>query len=58
MKIVEWSEEDGCYIGSAPPLIGRCCHGDTEEEVYKQLAVIVDEWGEEMERDGLPLPEA
>ena len=27
LKVIEWSEEDGCYIGSAPPLIGRCCHG-------------------------------
>ena len=22
MKIVEWSDEDGCFVGSAPPLIG------------------------------------
>ena len=21
MKIVEWSGEDGCFVGSAPPLI-------------------------------------
>ena len=58
MKVVEWSEEDGCYIGSAPPLIGQCCHGDTEEDVYRQLAVIVDEWVEQLERDGKPLPDA
>lgn len=58
MKVVEWSEEDGCFIGSAPPLIGQCCHGDTEEDVYRQLAVIADEWVEDMERCGEPLPEA
>lgn len=58
MKVVEWSEEDRCFIGSAPPLIGPCCHGDTEEKVYRQLAVIVDEWIEQMERDRLPLPES
>ncbi|MEI6350762.1 MAG: toxin-antitoxin system HicB family antitoxin [Verrucomicrobiota bacterium] len=58
MKVVEWSEEDKCYIGSAPPLIGQCCHGDTEEDVYRQLAVIVDEWIEIHESDGTPLPDA
>ena len=26
-KIVEWSEEDGCYVGSAPGLIPGGCHG-------------------------------
>ena len=41
MKVVEWSEDDGCYVGSAPPLVGQCCHGDTEEDVYRQLSVIV-----------------
>jgi predicted RNase H-like HicB family nuclease len=30
LKVVEWSDEDACYIGSAPPLLGQCCHGDTE----------------------------
>jgi len=44
IKVVEWSEEDGCYIGSAPPLIGPCCHGKNEEDVYRQLRVIVQEW--------------
>lgn len=55
-EIVEWSDEDGCYIGSAPPLIGQCCHGDTEEDVYRQLAVIVDEWIEIYKKEGFKLP--
>jgi hypothetical protein len=21
-RLIEWSEEDGCYVGSAPPLVG------------------------------------
>jgi predicted HicB family RNase H-like nuclease len=40
-RLIEWSDEDNCFIGSAPPLIGQCCHGDTEEDVAKQLAIIV-----------------
>jgi predicted HicB family RNase H-like nuclease len=44
LRIVEWSHDDGCFVGSAPPLIGRCCHGATEASVLKQLKQIVDEW--------------
>lgn len=28
IKIVGWSDEDQCYIGSVPGWIGKCCHGD------------------------------
>ena len=44
LRIVEWSPEDGCFVGSAPPLIGRCCHGRTEASVLKTLKRIVEEW--------------
>lgn len=40
---VEWSEEDDCFVGSAPPLIGRCCHGDSKNAVRSQLSVIAYE---------------
>jgi predicted HicB family RNase H-like nuclease len=58
MKIVEWSDEDGCFVGSAPPLIGHCCHGKDEAKVYAQLCRIVEEWVEILETDGHELPEA
>ena len=57
MKIVEWSDEDGCFVGSAPPLIGPCCHGKDEAKVYAQLCRIVEEWVEILETDGHELPE-
>lgn len=56
LKIVEWSDEDHCYIGSAEPLIGQCCHGDDEVEVYRELCEIVDEIIALHEEDGTPLP--
>lgn len=56
LKIAEWSEEDGCYVGSAPPLIGPSCHGSNQIEVYKEICEIVEEWLEIMERDGIPVP--
>lgn len=57
MKIVEWSDEDGRFVGSAPPLIGPCCHGKDEAKVYAQLCRIVEEWIEILETDGQELPE-
>jgi predicted HicB family RNase H-like nuclease len=56
-KIVEWSDEDGCYVGSAPPLIGECCHGKDEAKVYAELCQIVAEWIEILETGGKALPE-
>ena len=56
LRVVEWSAEDGCFLGSAPPLIGRCCHGATEAGVLKQLKRIVDEWIRLADRDGVSLP--
>ncbi|MBC8346579.1 MAG: toxin-antitoxin system HicB family antitoxin [Candidatus Marinimicrobia bacterium] len=58
LKIVEWSEEDQCYVGSVPGWIGPCCHGDNEEKVYKELCQIVNEWVEIYKEDNQPLPTA
>ena len=57
-RVIEWSEEDGCFIGSAPPLVGQCCHGDTEAEVARQLAVIVEDLVEDMLDGKLPAPKS
>ena len=56
LKIVEWSEEDGCFIGSAIPLVGRCCHGADEAKVYRELCQIVEEWIAIHNEDKRPLP--
>ena len=56
LKLVEWSDADGCFVGSAPPIIGPCCHGRTETEVMAQLSTIVKEWVEIMLGEGHPLP--
>ena len=34
VKRVEWSDEDRCFVGSCPGVIGPCCHGDDEVAVY------------------------
>lgn len=56
IKIVEWSDADGCFVGQCPGVIGPCCHGDDEAKVYAELCGIVDEWIETLKQDGKPLP--
>ena len=36
LKVVEWSEEDGCYIGTCPGLMAAGVHGDDGIEVQEQ----------------------
>jgi predicted RNase H-like HicB family nuclease len=56
LKIVEWSEDDNCFVGQCPGIIGPCCHGDDEAQVYVELCQIVDEWIEIFKAEGKPLP--
>jgi predicted RNase H-like HicB family nuclease len=56
IKMVEWSDEDDCFIGQCPGVVGPCCHGDNEAGVYAELCEIVDECLEILKRDGRPLP--
>jgi predicted RNase H-like HicB family nuclease len=58
VKIVEWSDEDGVFVGQCPGIIGPCCHGDDEVEVYRELVEIVEEWLELAKQDGRALPRA
>lgn len=58
VKIVEWSEDDQCYVGSAPGLIYGGCHGNDGREVFAELCQIVEEVIETYKVDGKPLPPA
>ena len=55
-KIVEWSEEDQCYVGSAPGLIYAGCHGEDEKAVFEELCQVVEEAIELYREDGKALP--
>ncbi len=57
IKIVEWSGEDECFIGYCPGIIGPCCHGDNEVEVYRQLCEIVEELLAHAQKKNQPLPQ-
>ncbi len=56
LKIVEWSEEDSCYVGSIPGWIGKCCHGNDELKVFQELSKILNEWVDIYSKEGRPLP--
>ena len=56
VKIVEWSDEDQCYVGSSPGLIYGGCHGDDEKQVFDELCRIVEEAVSLYAQDGRPLP--
>ncbi len=57
-KIVEWPEEDHCYVGSAPGLIYGGTHGNDEKAVFEDLCRIVEEAIELYRKEGKPLPPA
>ena len=56
VKIVEWSDEDQCFVGSCPGLFYGGCHGDDEQTVFAELCQIVDEMIDLHQTDGKPLP--
>ena len=43
VKIVEWSEDDQCFVGSCPGLFYGGCHGNDEKEVFAEICEIVEE---------------
>jgi len=57
LKIVEWSDEDKCFVGRCPGLFHGGCHGDNEADVYRELCQIAEEWVEILAGEGKPLPE-
>lgn len=56
VKIVEWSDEDGCFIGSCPELFYGGCHGDDAKVVFAALCELVDEVLDVYTSDAKPLP--
>jgi len=56
VKIVEWSDEDQCFIGSCPGLFFGGCHGNDEKAVFSELCEIVEETLVLFKKEGKPLP--
>jgi predicted RNase H-like HicB family nuclease len=56
VKLVEWSDQDGCFIGSCPELFYGGCHGDDARSVFSELCDIIEETIQLYEQEGRPLP--
>jgi len=56
VKLVEWSDQDQCFIGSCPQLFYGGCHGNEPRAVFDELCQIVEEMIEIYKRDGKTLP--
>ncbi len=56
LKIVEWSDEDRCYVGICPGLMLGGIHGGDEARVYADLCQAVEEWIAIHQAAGTPLP--
>ncbi len=56
VKLVEWSDEDSCFIGSCPELFYGGCHGNDSRLVFDELCQVIDETIEIYRQDGKPLP--
>lgn len=56
VKLIEWSEEDNCFIGSCPELFYGGCHGRDAKSLFAELCDIVEEVITLCEQDGKPLP--
>jgi predicted RNase H-like HicB family nuclease len=58
VRLVEWSDQDNCFIGSCPELFYGGCHGSDAKAVFAELCELVDESIELYRREGKPLPAA
>lgn len=56
VKVVEWSDDDGCFIGSCPELFYGGCHGQDAKQVFAELCALVDDAIRSLEEAGKPLP--
>ena len=56
VKLVEWSEQDGCFIGGCPELFYGGCRGTDPRAVLGELCRIVEETVEILRRECKPLP--
>jgi hypothetical protein len=56
VKIVERSEEDGCFVGSCPGFLYGGYHGQDEVGFFEQLCAAVQEAVALYRHNGRPLP--
>ena len=58
VKIIEWSDEDKCDVGSCPGLFYGGCHGADQRLVFAELCELVDETVTTIQEEHRTLPPA
>ena len=56
-SVVEWSEEDACFIARAPAFATLATHGDTQEQAVHELGIAGALMIEALKAHGRPVPE-
>jgi predicted RNase H-like HicB family nuclease len=56
LKVVVWSDEDKCFIGTCPQLMYGGAYGDDAQQAFAELCELVEEAIETLEEAGKPLP--
>jgi len=61
VKVVEWSDEDKCFVGTCPQLMYGGSYGNDATKVFVELCKMVEEaietLEETLEEAGKPLPQ-
>jgi predicted RNase H-like HicB family nuclease len=57
LKVVAWSDEDNCFIGTCPQLMYGGSYGDDAQKVFAELCELVEEAIATLEEAGKPLPQ-
>lgn len=57
VKVVEWSDEDKCFVGTCPQLMYGGSYGDDATKVFVELCEMVEEAIETLEEAGKPVPQ-
>ena len=55
--IIDWSDEDECYVVKIPDLAGCMCHGNTREEAARNAGDAIEFYLDTLEEDGRPIPQ-
>ena len=55
-KFVEWSDEDNCFVGQCPEIMGGGVHGNDEAKVYTELCEAVEEMIALIHADNAEMP--
>ena len=55
--IIDWSDEDECYVVKIPDLPGCMCHGNTREEAARNAGDAIEYYLDNLEEDGRTIPQ-